>query len=223
MLGAEPAAPPPAPPEPEERPSHGATLGVVALVGAGLLFWMLRQPGPIKNPTRLERKLERDERRRLRRVEGECLKATACYEDKPDRAGRRRRCRTSFKNKREAIDALDEALDGLLYRYIDQADDGSEVLRDLEEHTEDRRGRRRRLGTWWDAARWAAPSSRKWADFDPDRLALISDALSEHLGGTVPLELPRRTRRLKDADDAALSCKDATAEGRKHLAAEVPF
>lgn len=174
-------------------------VGIVAAIALGLGLLEADRRQLTVNPRR---------RSRLERDEAECEKATACYATKRDSLGRRRRCIETFGSKREAVDALDDATDGMLYRYLEAADDGSELLAQLEEHTEDSRGRRRRLRTWFDAAAWAAPSSRRWRDFDPDRLALISAALAEHLGELpTQLELPRQSRDLLDADDLADDCK----------------
>lgn len=160
-----------------------------------------------------------------------CNAFGTCYEAKRDRAGRRRRCRETFDNKGQAVEALDDALDGMLTRYLDRADDGSQVLRDLEEVAEDRRGRRRRFPTWWHAAAWAAPSSRRWREFDPGRLAVISEALREALtigGGEepLPLEFPEQTRRLWDADERRDQCRtqvrDQAAEERARRRAPLP-
>jgi hypothetical protein len=142
----------------------------------------------------------------LRKARKECRDATACYASRPDSKGRRKRCEETFTTRRAGVEALDEALDGLLLQHLERADDGSELLAELEEHTEDSRGRRQRLKTWWDAAAWAVPTSRKWRDFDPTRLRQLSDALSEHLGEDVTLQLPRQTRALLDADQLATEC-----------------
>jgi hypothetical protein len=201
----------------------GTATAALVVGGAMVLWLLLRGPARDDEDDGLE-ELEPIENPRARlapleRLDRDCDKATACYETKRDSRGRRRRCKETFRSKREALDALDEALDGMLYRYLEEADDGSELLLELEEHTEDRRGRRRRLATWWDAAAWAAPSSRHWRDFDPGRLAIISAALREHLPEALPLQLPRQTQRLEEADDQAADCK---ALARRPLE-EAPF
>jgi hypothetical protein len=184
---------------------------------------------PFKNVPKLEREL-----RQAGRGLKACVKATKCREDRPDRLGRRRPCRETFKHKREAYAALDDALGGLLAQLLDHADDGSPELRDLAEHAG--RGRRRgKLPSWGAALDWAAPSSRRWRDWDKNRLQLVS----EHLGRTleragVPfpgLRLPRETDRLFDADAAARECDDVagdmTARALREALAElvdlVPF
>ncbi len=209
-----PPAPAAPPPEPWRAHVWPVAVGIVAAIALGLGLVESHRRTLVANPRR---------RSSLERDEAACEKATACYAPRRDSLGRRRRCIETFGSKREAVDALDEATDGMLYRYLEAADDGSELLAELEEHTEDRRGRRRRLRTWFDAAAWAAPSSRRWRDFDPGRLALISDALAEHLGELpAQLELPRQTRALLDADVLADDCKAIVSRPAAELP-EAPF
>jgi hypothetical protein len=225
-------------------------LTALAFIGCGV--WTLAQILGGRRVRRNPRPAPRAARKRRRRTEyartlaaierdaTACTRATACYEPRPDRRGRRRRCRETFKNKREALEALDEALDGMLTRYLEAADDGSEVLRDLGEQAEDRRGRRRRFRSWYETAAWAAPSSRRWRDFDPHRLEIISSALRDHLthgGGAEPLPLvpPEQARRLWEADARARECvteaDDRRADARQRrkarralpALADVPF
>lgn len=213
-IDAPPVVPPAATPGKIE-PWRPAAIVAGMLAAATMAYWLLSDPQRLAAPNPRRRSA-------LEREEEECEQATACYSPRRDRRGRRRRCAETFRSKAEAVDALDDATDGMLYRYLEQADDGSELLAELEEHTENRRGRRRRLRTWYDAAAWAAPSSRRWRDFDPGRLATISAALSAHLGEALPLELPRQTQQLIDADDQADDCKAAVRRPREPLE-EAPF
>jgi len=165
---------------------------------------------PFQNVPKLERELGQAGRGRK-----DCIEAVRCREDRPDRRGRRRPCRQTFADKTEAYSALNDALGGLLAQLLDQADDGSAELADLERHAK-RGRRRRRLPSWGAALDWAAPSSRRWRDWDPARLALVSDHLGRALergGVQAPrLRLPRETERLLDAEALARECDDVAGD-----------
>lgn len=184
---------------------------------------------PWMNVRALERALRKAERDRLA-----CRDVYRCREEKRDRRGRRRPCKETFGGKREAFEALDDALVGMLSRYMDRADDGAPELLDLERHAK-RGRRRRRLPSWGAALDWLAPSSRRWRDFDPQRLRLVSDALGAALSRDgspfAELRLPRQTERLLDAELEQAGCDDvagdvvtrAMADALRDLVDDVPF
>lgn len=189
-------------------------------------YWIGVPWGSVRALERELRQADRDRR--------SCIEIERCREDAPDRRGRRRPCRTTFKSKRQAFDALDDALDGQLLALLDQADDGAPELLDLERHTGGGR-RRRRLPSWSAALDWLAPSSRRWRDFDPARIGRVSEALAEVLGRngvTFPgLRLPRQTEKILDAEARQRACDDvagdrtarAMREALQDLADLVPF
>jgi hypothetical protein len=184
---------------------------------------------PWLNVRALERALRQAERDRR-----DCKDATRCREEVPDRRGRRRPCKQTFRGKREAYEALDDAIGGMLSRYMDRADDGAPELLDLARHT-GRGRRRRRLPSWGAALDWLAPSSRRWRDFDPQRVRLVSDALVAALerdgSSAMDLRLPRQTERLLDAELEQGRCDDiagdriaaAMAAALADLVGDVPF
>jgi hypothetical protein len=214
---------------------------LAAVWGSGTALFLLlggsgerRRPNPArkKRKPRPARKAKAERvtalARALQEIErdtAECERSAVCYEPGRDRRGRRRRCRTTFRSKGEAVAAVDRAMDGELLRYLERADPGSQDLRDLEEATEDRRGRRRRLPTWWDAVAWSAPSSRRWPDYDPARLELVSAALERNLthgGGPAPLPLspPLEVQRLEEAEERRRMCAIDGADRAQQIAAE---